>query len=80
MKRIVRAVTALRHVFINMRRYPGLFAILDRSVGQMPESATEFITQAISDEMTADQVQVVLDIIDQYRAVPEDPHGPVATC
>jgi hypothetical protein len=88
MKRIIRVATALYHVFYNMRQYPGLFAVLNRSVGMIPEKEAAFIAQAIADKMSPDQVTVVMDIIDRYTAIPDDvvmrtisdQHGPGSSC
>lgn len=88
MKRIIRVATALYHVFYNMRKYPGLFGVLNRSIGMIPENEAAFIAQAIADRMTPDQVTVVMDIIDRYTAIPDDvvmqavsdQHGPESSC
>lgn len=81
MKRIIRVFNALRHVWGNMRRYPGLFMVLDRSVGKLPDSAADFIAEAVSEQMDEQTAQNILNIVEQYTAIPEDPHdqhGPVA--
>lgn len=74
MKRIIRIFNSLRHMWGNMRRYPGLFTTLDRSVGKLPDSAADFIAEAVSEQMDEQTVQNILNIIEQYTAIPEDPH------
>lgn len=88
MKQIIRIIIALRHVFGNMRKYPGLFIVLNRSIGMLPDQEAQFVAQAIADDMTPEQVENVLEIIDRYTVIPDDvvmqavsdQHGPGTSC
>jgi len=71
-KNILLAADAIKHFLLNMRNYPGLFAVLEEKLRGLPDSICQEIADIVGKPMTDADVDHVFDILARHEEHVQD--------